>query len=125
MNSSRSVAGGVVSVSLSPTHNFSKQPIPEITILAVHGIDGDAHAGAKVQHLYRVRKNPNAPNLCQVHLIADEFLAELRTLGFPITPGQLRENLITRGLDLITLPVGKNLRLCPSAIVKITGLSEP
>ncbi len=125
MNSSPSLVGEVVAVSLSPTHNFSKQSVPEIQILAAHGVEGDAHAGPKVQHLYRVRKNPNAPNLCQVHLVAQEFLAELRALGFLVIPGQLGENLITRGLDLITLPVGATLRLGSSALVEITGLRDP
>ncbi len=115
----------VVAVSLNPRHTFSKQSVPEIRILAGHGVEGDAHAGARVQHLYRVRKNPNAPNLCQVHLLAEEFLAELRDQGFDIAPGQMGENLTVRGLDLLHLPVGAILRLGEKAIIEITGLREP
>jgi MOSC domain-containing protein YiiM len=115
----------VTSVSLNPLHTFSKRPVPEIRILAHHGVEGDAHAGEKVQHLYRVRKNPNAPNLCQVHLIAEEFLEELRTQNFPIEPGQLGENIIVRSLDLCSLSVGATLRLGSDALIEITGLRDP
>ncbi len=115
----------VVSVSRSPSHSFSKHPAPEIRILAGLGVEGDAHAGEKVQHLYRIRQNPNAPNLCQVHLIAAEFLDELQTLGFPIQPGRMGENLIVRGVDLLSLPVGAILRIGPDAVLEITGLRDP
>ena len=67
----------------------------------------------------------NAPNLCQVHLIAAEFLDELETLGFPILPGQMGENLIVRGIDLFTLPVGATLRIGPEVVLEITGLRDP
>ena len=115
----------VIAVSLNPLHTFSKQSVPEIRIVENHGVEGDAHAGVKVQHLYRVRKNPNAPNLCQVHLVAEEFLEELQTLGFPIEPGQLGENVIVRGIDLFILPVGATLRLGSDALIEITGLRDP
>jgi len=35
------------------------------------------------------------------------------------------ENITTRGIDLLTLPVGARLHLGPTAIVQITGLREP
>ena len=115
----------VVSVSLSPKHSFSKTPAAEIRILADLGVEGDAHAGEQVQHLYRVRKNPNAPNLCQVHLISTEFLDELHTLGFPLQPGEIGENLAVRGINLLTLPVGALLRIGADVVLQITGLRDP
>ncbi|ADW69540.1 MOSC domain-containing protein [Granulicella tundricola] len=120
-----STTGTVVSVSRSPIHGFSKDPVAEINILANHGVEGDAHAGPLVQHLYRVRKNPKAPNLCQVHLLPEELFAELRAEGLEVAPGQMGENITVRGLNLIDLPVGALVHLGSTAVVEITGLRDP
>lgn len=117
--------GTVISVSRSAVHEFSKDVMQEIEIVAGHGVLGDAHAGARVQHLYRVRKNPNAPNLCQVHLLQEQIFAELAATGISVSPGQMGENIVVRGLDLLSLPVGATLHLGEQAHVEVTGLREP
>lgn len=88
-------------------------------------MEGDAHRGATVQHLYQKRRTPFAPNLAQVHLLGAETLAELRAKGFAVAPGELGENILTEGLDLLTLPQGTLLNLGPEAVVEITGLRTP
>jgi MOSC domain-containing protein YiiM len=115
----------VVSVSRSAVHGFSKDPVAQIQILANHGVEGDAHAGPLVQHLYRVRKDPTALNLCQVHLLQAELFDELRAHGFDLAPGQIGENITTLGLNLLTLPVGTLVSIGPQAILEITGLRDP
>lgn len=115
----------VLSVSLSPTHTFSKPIATEIHIEAGQGIRGDAHAGALVRHRYLVRKNPHAANLAQVHLLHAELFQELATKGIALAPGELGENITTTGLDLLTLPLGTLLHLGPQAIVRVTGLRQP
>ena len=115
----------VVAVSLSGTHRFSKQPTEVVRLVEGHGVEGDAHAGATVQHLSRVRRDPSQPNLRQVHLIAGELLDELAGLGHPVEPGLLGENVTTRGVDLLRLPTGSVLRLGSDAEVEVTGLRNP
>jgi MOSC domain-containing protein YiiM len=115
----------VLSVSRSPVHGFSKQVEPEIRLLAGLGVEGDAHAGSTTQHLYRMRKDPTAPNLCQVHLLQAELFAELAEQSLAIAPGQMGENVTTQGVDLLGLPVGARLMLGAEAVVEITGLREP
>ncbi len=115
----------VLSVSASATHCFSKPVADQIILLAGLGVAGDAHAGVKVQHRYRVRKNPSAPNLCQVHLLHAELFDELRTQGLTISPGEMGENITTRGIDLLGLCVGARLYLGAAAMVEVTGLREP
>ncbi len=117
--------GTILAVSRSSTHSFSKTPLPEITILAGLGVEGDAHAGEKVRHRYLVKRNPNAPNLAQVHLLQSELFAELATAGLPLEPGQIGENLTTSGIDLLALPLGTRLHLGATAIVQVTGLRTP
>ena len=115
----------VVAVHRSGAHAFSKPTVAGIALVAGLGVEGDAHAGATVQHRSRVAKDPTQPNLRQVHLIHDELFAELATRGFAISPGELGENITTRGVPLLDLPEGAELRLGASAIVRVTGLRNP
>ena len=88
-------------------------------------MDGDAHAGATVQHRSRVAADPAQPNLRQVHLIGQELLDELRACGFDIAAGDLGENVTTLGLDLLDLPRGTRLHLGEEAVLEVTGLRNP
>ncbi|CAM3655873.1 MOSC domain-containing protein [Deinococcus frigens] len=115
----------VYSVSASPQHSFSKTRQPQLRLLAGLGVEGDSHAGVTVQHRSRVRQNPDQPNLRQIHLIHAELLEELAARGFTVRPGDLGENLMTYGLDLLALPRGTHLRLGAEAVIEITGLRNP
>jgi len=117
--------GTVVAVSKSDLHTFSKANQESIQLLAGLGVEGDAHMGEKVKHRSRVAKNPDQPNLRQVHLIHAEFHDELKANGFNVSAGQMGENITTRGLDLLDLPTGTRLHLGSAAIVEITGLRNP
>lgn len=118
--------GGVVTaVSSSGEHAFSKPNRERVTLLAGLGVEGDAHAGATVQHRSRVARDPSQPNLRQVHLIHEELLRELNAAGFRVAPGDLGENITTRGVDLLGLPVGALLRIGAEAVVEVTGLRNP
>jgi MOSC domain-containing protein YiiM len=89
------------------------------------GVEGDAHLGETVKHRSRVAADPSQPNLRQVHLIHAELHDELRTAGFAIVPGQMGENITTRGIDLLSLPTGSRLHLGDTAVVELTGLRNP
>ncbi|WP_369059714.1 MOSC domain-containing protein [Caulobacter sp. 73W] len=89
------------------------------------GVEGDAHAGETVQHRSRARFNPSLPNLRQVHLIQSELFDELNAAGFSIRPGDMGENIATRGVDLLGLPTGTVLRIGEEAEVQVTGLRNP
>ena len=116
--------GSVVAVSLSPSHGFAKQPQAFITLVEGMGVDGDAHAGRRVQHLYRKRHDPTAPNLAQVHFLSAELFEEIAMDGFALGPGQLGENVLTRGIDLVTLPTGTLFHI-GAALVEIAGIRDP
>ncbi|WP_274654723.1 MOSC domain-containing protein [Paenibacillus humicola] len=118
-------AGKVVSVSRSETHSFSKQPVGAIRLIAGLGVEGDAHMGRTVKHRSRVAQNPNQPNHRQVHLIHSELFDELRNAGFHVEPGQMGENITTRGIDILGLPTGAKLTIGESAVIEITGLRNP
>lgn len=115
----------VAAVCRDGAHRFSKAPVDAITLLAGLGVEGDAHAGGTVQHLSRKRRDPSAPNRRQVHLIHAELIDELVAAGYRVGPGVLGENVTTRGVDLLGLPVGTTLRLGGDACIEITGLRNP
>ncbi|MGH3043894.1 MAG: MOSC domain-containing protein [Gaiellaceae bacterium] len=104
---------------------MSKPVRESIVLVAGLGVDGDAHQGVTVKHRSRVRRDPTAPNLRQVHLIHAELHDELGVGGFPVSPGQLGENVTTRGVDLLALPAGTRLHLGATAVVEVTGLRNP
>jgi MOSC domain-containing protein YiiM len=117
--------GVVTAVSQSATHTFSKPNQHCIRLLAGLGVEGDAHLGETVKHRSRVARDPSQPNLRQVHLLHAELHDELNAAGFHVSPGQMGENVTTRGIDLLALPTGTRLHLGATAIVEVTGLRSP
>src|SRR5215475_6851631 len=115
----------VTAVSRDNQHAFSKPPREAIKLVAGLGVEGDAHSGRTVQHLSRLARDPGAPNLRQVHLIHAELHDELSLQGFRVSPGEMGENVTTRGIDLLALPTGTRLMLGPDAVVEVTGLRNP
>lgn len=117
--------GKVTAVSRSATHTFSKSVQSSIHLIEGLGVEGDAHVGTTVKHRSRVARDPNQPNLRQVHLIHSELHDELRRSGFNVSPGAMGENITTRGIDLLNLPTGTRMRVGSVAIIEITGLRNP
>ena len=98
----------VIAVCLSEKKGIQKHEVPEIELVFGHGINGDAHAG----NWHR-----------QISLLADESVDKMRALGWSLAPGAFAENILTKGIELKTLPVGTQLRigetlLCVSQIGK-------
>ena len=116
--------GIVVAVASRAGHSFSKDLRPSIRLVAGEGVEGDAHCGITVKHRSRVARDPTQPNLRQVHLIHAELFDELRAAGYEIVPGDLGENVTTRGLALLGLGVGTMLEV-GEVRLEVTGLRNP
>ena len=78
-----------------------------------------------MQHRSRVAADPTQPNLRQVHLIPSEFFDEAREHGYELSQGDLGENVLTAGLDVLALPRDTRLHLGEQAVVRVTGLRNP
>lgn len=115
----------VIAVSRKSSHGIAKPNVDAIRLIVGHGVEGDAHFGETVQHRSRVAQNPDQPNLRQVHLIHGELLDELVGKGFAVSPGDMGENITTRGVDLLALPAGTELTLGETARIRVTGLRNP
>lgn len=100
--------GKIVAVCLSDRKGIQKRPVPSVELRVGLGIPGDAHAG----NWHR-----------QVSLLAEESVDTMRGLGVELPPGVFAENLLTRGLELKTLPVGTVLR-AGTALLAVTQIGK-
>ena len=133
---SRGDKASVLSVSASSSHVFSKTPTAAITLVRDLGVQGDCHFGKTVQHRSRLRLVPLPLNLRQVHLIHAELFDDLRRpdetgRSYAIRPGDMGENITTKGIDLLRLGTGTRLHFLSAgqqgnhAVVRVTGLRNP
>lgn len=115
----------VIAVSKSKKHTFSKLNTDYINLIEGIGVEGDAHAGKTIKHIFLAKKDASKPNIRQVHLIQAELFNELNEQGFSVGPGELGENITTQGVDLLHLPVGSKLHIGKTAVVELTALRNP
>jgi hypothetical protein len=115
----------VLAVHRSSHHDFSKLPQAVVKLVAGLGVEGDTHAGVTVQHRSRVARDPRQSNLRQVHLLQGELFEQLVAGGFTVRPGDLGENISTRGVNLLALPAGTLMHLGCEAVIEVTGLRNP
>ncbi|HIC94198.1 MAG TPA: MOSC domain-containing protein [Anaerolineae bacterium] len=88
--------GQIVAVCASQRRTDPKKDIGEGYLRKDYGLVGDAHAGLSIR---------------QVSLLALEDIEQAnREHGISAGPGDFAENITTRGLDLLSLPIGARLR---------------
>ena len=119
-------AAQIVAVSARRGHHFSKSPQLSVRLVAGLGIEGDAHMGETVKHRSRARKYPDMPNLRQVHLVDTGYTSLMKQRGFDLGPGDIGENILVAGLDLIALPCDTIFEMgSDGAAIRLTGLRNP
>ena len=87
----------VVSINISDKKGMRKKPVKEAEIITDHGIKGDAHA---LSTWHR-----------QISLLALESIKKMQDLGLKVKPGDFAENITTEGIDLVTLPIGTQMKI--------------
>ena len=103
------MAGSIVSIQLSVGHREPMKIVESARMKAGYGIEGDRHAVSKGARTKR-----------QVLLIDQETLDK-----FELSPGEVKENITTSGIDLHSLEEGQHLTLGDEAVVEITGHCAP
>lgn len=96
----------VVSVQICPGHRQPMERRAQVRAVADFGLEDDRHARTGHRR--------------QVLLIEQETL---ETLG--LEAGVVKENVTTRGIDLMSLAPGQRLRLGPDVVLEITGACHP
>ena len=90
------MSGELVAISVSERKGMQKSNVPAAVLVAGHGIEDDAHAGAWDR---------------QVSLLARESIEKMIAKGLDVGPGAFAENLTTAGINLVALAVGDRLRV--------------
>lgn len=98
----------VIAVCISENKGTQKKTMPEIRLVAGHGIEGDAHAG----NWHR-----------QVSMLALEKIRAFWERGAEVDYGDFGENIICEGIDLAGLPVGTRFRI-GSALLELTQIGK-
>jgi molybdopterin adenylyltransferase len=99
----------IVAVSTSNKKGERKINIGKSMLIKNQGLENDAHAGFAHR---------------QVSLLAEESIAKMIGKGLDVGPGDFAENLTTRGIDLVNLPVGSRLQAGKEAIMRVTQIGK-
>jgi len=98
----------VTAVCISDIKGVIKKPVPEVQVKTEHGVVGDAHAG--LWHR-------------QVSLLGVESVDKLREKMPELSAGVFAENILTSGICLYELPIGKKLRV-GGALLEVTQIGK-
>ena len=101
--------GTVEAVCISEKKGMVKKEVPEIILEENWGITGDAHAG--IWHR-------------QVSLLAGESIDTVKKKMPHLKHGVFAENIVTRGLDLMTLAIGDRLVIDEQVELEVTQIGK-
>jgi MOSC domain-containing protein YiiM len=101
--------GKVLAVNISEDKGTKKTNIHSCAVVKDFGLKGDAHAG---------------PWHRQVSLLANESIQKMKDLGLKVGYGDFAENITTEGVDLVHLPIGTEIRIGQSTVLRVTQIGK-
>jgi MOSC domain-containing protein YiiM len=101
--------GRVLAVNISENKGTKKTNIQSCALLKDFGLKDDAHAG---------------PWHRQVSLLANESIGKMRAIGLKVGYGDFAENITTEGIDLVHLPIGTEIRIGSSVLLRVTQIGK-
>jgi MOSC domain-containing protein YiiM len=110
----------IVAVCLSKEKGTKKEPVSQAFLKEGHGLVGDAHAGSSRQISLLAKESINKM-LSALESINPE---RMRSQGIKINPGDSAENLVTEGVDLVSLCPGTQLYVGEEAILEVTQIGK-
>lgn len=99
----------IIAVCTSEKKGQRKRNVKTAMLVKGQGLENDAHAGFAHR---------------QVSLLAEESIAKMTAKGLEVGPGDFAENLTTRGIDLVNLPVGTRLQAGVEAVLRVTQIGK-
>lgn len=100
--------GKVMAVCISEKKGVQKRNVHEAEFIEDFGIKNDAHAGKWHR---------------QVSLLSYEKIEAFRAKGAPVEDGSFGENLVVRGIDFRSLPIGTRFA-CNEVILELTQIGK-
>ncbi len=105
-----SIAYTPAEIERRPADRYARMPLQRATLVARHGIEGDAKASRGKR---------------QLNVMLAEDVERLRAEGFHAATGELGEQLVIVGLSPDAAVPGACLRLGDSAVVELVELRTP
>jgi len=102
--------GKIIAVCKSDERGTKKEDVKEGILEEDFGLVGDAHADRCTHR--------------QVSLLATESIDKMRALGLELKPGDFAENLITEGIELMSLPVGTRMTVGEQVVLEVTQIGK-
>ena len=99
----------VEAVCISLKKGTVKREQPSVTLVEEWGIEDDAHAGKWHR---------------QISLLAGESIDNVKEILPTLKNGAFAENIITRGIDLLKVPVGQQLAFVQGVVLEITQIGK-
>ena len=101
----------IVSINTSERKGTRKSPVADghDTVIEQFGLASDAHAG----HWHR-----------QVSFLAAESIQTAQARGLDVNEGDFGENFTTQGINLLSLPLGTQLKLGSEVLVEISQIGK-
>lgn len=100
--------GTIMAVNISEKKGTQKKNVHTVQVIENFGLAQDAHAGKWHR---------------QVSLLSYEKIEEFRARGAQVEDGAFGENLIVKGYDLKSLPIGTKL-CCNSVVLEVTQIGK-
>ena len=101
--------GYIEAVCISTEKGVVKSEVQEIVLRAGWGIEGDAHAG----EWHR-----------QVSMLSGESIDRMREKMPELDHGVFAENIVTRGIDLVSLSPGVRLQVGETVLLEVTQIGK-
>ena len=101
--------GKVLAVNISEDKGTKKTNVQSCALLKDFGLKSDAHGG---------------PWHRQVSLLANESIEKMRAKGLNVSYGDFAENITTEGVDLVHLPIGTEIHLGNSVLLRVTQIGK-
>ena len=98
----------IIATCISKNKGERKTPVDQVELRQEHGIIDDAHAG----DWHR-----------QISLLASESIAKMQAMGLDVDSGDFAENLTTKGIDLVNLPIGTRLKV-GGTLLEVTQIGK-
>ena len=100
----------IIAVCKSKEKGTRKKAVAEGVLKEDYGLVGDAHADCCTHR--------------QVSLLAMESIEKVKRMGFEVDPGDFAENLTTRGMELLSLPLGTKISVGKDVLLEVTQIGK-
>ena len=112
--------GKIAAVCVSEERGGPKKPVSEGLLKEDFGLVGDAHAGSIRQVSLLAMESINKMLSALESINPDR----MHTQGIKINPGDSAENLVTEGVDLISLSLGARICIGEEVILEVTQIGK-